>query len=266
MKPTTMNDHQIDLSARGWVRVTLWTVLGTIGCIAITLLVDAVNLMSESEPLRLQGMMIDILLPTLLAAPLLFFFTSKLRELAIAHEQMAVLAMTDSLTSVLNRGAFTAQVEAHLTNRRGEEPRRGALLIIDADNFKAINDRYGHDQGDEALRIIAGSLHRVLRRTDLIGRMGGEEFGVFLPGCRQVEAEVIAERIRATVAASERPSGAADLQLSVSVGGAAFEAVPQFKSLFRLADQQLYMAKRAGRNRVAVAALSPAAAEIPQAA
>jgi diguanylate cyclase (GGDEF)-like protein len=260
-----MTDRHIDFSESGWVRVTLWTVLGTIGCISITLLVDMENLAAASEPQRLHGMLIDILLPTLLAGPLLFFFTSKLRELAIAHERMSALAMTDSLTAVLNRGAFTSRVEAHLLSRRDDDQRNGTLLIIDADNFKRINDHYGHDTGDEALRTIADSIRRVLRRTDLIGRMGGEEFGVFLPGCARPEAEIIAERIRATVAAAVPSIEAPSLRLSVSVGGAVFQTVPQFKALFRIADQQLYLAKRAGRNRVAIATLSRTA-EVPQAA
>jgi diguanylate cyclase (GGDEF)-like protein len=236
----------------------LWTVLGTIGCVVTTLVVDWVNLASQSQPMRLRGMLIDILLPTLLASPLLFFFTSKLRDLAIAHERMAELAMTDSLTAVLNRGAFTAQVEARLMGRRAaDETRKGALLIIDADNFKAINDTYGHEGGDEALRIIAGAIRRVLRRSDLVGRMGGEEFGVFLEGCTRSETESIAERIRSTVARIAPPPTAPHLQLSVSVGGAFYRDTPQFKALFRLADQQLYLAKRAGRNRVAIAVVPP---------
>jgi diguanylate cyclase (GGDEF)-like protein len=255
-----MTRRHFDFSPTGWARVTLWTVLGTIGCVVITLLVDSVNLAAESQPMRLRGMMIDILLPMLLASPLLFFFTSKLRDLAIANEKMSELAMTDSLTAVLNRGAFTSQVEARLMSRRsGDDRRNGALLIIDADNFKAINDTYGHDGGDDALRTIAGSIRRVLRRSDLVGRMGGEEFGVFLEGCTRTEVESIAERIRMTVARTMPPPTTPNLRLSVSLGGAFYCEVPQFRALFRLADQQLYLAKRAGRNRVAIAVVPPPA-------
>jgi len=97
----------------------------------------------------------------------------------------------------------------------------------------------------------------MLRAPDLVGRLGGEEFGVFLPGATTEQAEHVAERIRQTVNDAEfMPAGAPHL-LSVSVGGAVFENELPFAELFRLADQQLYAAKQAGRNRVAIAPIRP---------
>jgi diguanylate cyclase (GGDEF)-like protein len=126
------------------------------------------------------------------------------------------------------------------------------LLIIDADNFKTINDLYGHDAGDEALTILARSIRSVLSAGDLIGRMGGEEFGVFLPGVDQKAAEQMAERVRRAVQLAQfSPNGDAYM-LSVSIGGAVFAQSTNFTELFRIADQRLYGAKRSGRNQAAI--------------
>jgi len=252
---------RFDYSPRGWGRVILWTVLGTLGCIAVALSVDSFNFMLLDEEQRTRAIFTDILLPLLLAPPLLLFFTSKLRELAIAHHELSIVASKDSLTSVLNRGAFTTLVDAYLNQAREQERNTsGALLVVDADNFKAINDSYGHDRGDEALRIIARSIAGILRSADLVGRIGGEEFGVFLPGSTVPQAEAVAERIRKIVNDAEFVPDGHRRCLSVSVGGAVFERRLMFNELFRLADQQLYTAKHGGRNRISVASVNAVAA------
>ena len=243
----------LDFSARGWARVLLWTVIGTIFCVAMALYVDSFNFDGMSDERRGRAILIDVLLPTFLAGPLILFFTMKLRELAITHYRLSVLAATDSLTSVLNRGAFTTLVDAYLTEVKNQEREtKGALLVIDADNFKSINDSFGHDRGDEAMRIVAGAIKSVLRGADIVGRIGGDEFGVFLPGSDAAQATLVAERIRRTVSdAIFQPQGSR-ASLSVSVGGAVFARRLPFSTLFRLADQQLYAAKGSGRNRIAV--------------
>lgn len=250
-----------DFSSRSWGRVVLWTVLGTVGCIAVALYVDSFNYLAMDEASRNRAVLTSILLPLMLAAPLLFFFTSKLRELAIAHHELSIVASKDSLTSVLNRGAFTTLVDAYLGQAREQERNTsGALLVVDADNFKAINDSYGHDWGDEALRIIARSIAGILRSADLVGRIGGEEFGVFLPGSTVPHAEAVAERIRKIINDVEFVPDGQRRCLSVSVGGAVFDRRLMFNELFRLADQQLYTAKHSGRNRISVAPVNAVAA------
>lgn len=245
---------KLDLSAEGWGRVIVYTVLGTIVCVAAALYVDSFNFANYDEAARTRAIIVDVALPIVLAVPLLLFFTSKLRELAIAHKRLTIYASTDALTQVMNRAAFSTLVDAYLSEVRAAEDRaKGALLIIDADDFKAVNDRFGHDRGDEALVTIASSIKSMLRAPDLVGRLGGEEFGVFLPGATTEQAKSVAERIREQVNhANFSPAGAAH-RLSVSVGGAVFEKELPFAELFRHADQQLYAAKRDGRNRVAIA-------------
>lgn len=243
---------KLNLSPQSWGRVIVTTLAGTVVCIAVAFYVDSFNFTDMDNATRLRAMVSDLFIPTVLAVPIIFFLSSKLRELAIAHQRLAIYASTDSLTQVMNRAAFSTLVEAYLTEIRGMQV-RGALLIIDADNFKSVNDRYGHDRGDEALIAIATAIKSMVRAPDIVGRLGGEEFGVFLPGATSDQAAGVAERIRQSVSdAKFLPAGAAH-HLSVSVGGAVFGRPLAFHELFRFADQQLYQAKRGGRNQVAVA-------------
>lgn len=187
------------------------------------------------------------ILPILLGVPFFVYTGVRVRGLTITNLRLGLVARTDSLTSCLNRGAFTAKVSTQLARRP-----RGALLMIDADNFKSINDVYGHDAGDEALTIIARAIRTILRAGDLVGRMGGEEFGVYLPEVDQKSAEAIAERIRRSVNLAGFSPDGTQRPLAVSIGGVAFDSAASFSELFRIADQRLYGAKQNGRNRVTV--------------
>ena len=239
------------ISVRSWIKLARWTVLGTLGCMVVSLAFNYVAFADFPYDARRQGLVSAAIIPIILAGPLFFYLTRKLRELKIVNHKLNVLASTDSLTACLNRGAFSSQVDERLLRAGGRKPDgAGALLVIDADHFKAINDRFGHGQGDEALRIIARAIRTSVRSGDLVGRLGGEEFGVFLPGANEANAADVAERIRRAIAdAVFLPNGARH-PLSVSVGGAVYDARIDFSDLFRIADQRLYEAKEAGRNRV----------------
>lgn len=247
----------MDFSPSGWGRVFLWTALGTIGCISVALFVDSFNFPNLTPEGLRRAIAVDVLVPMALAIPMLFFLLSKMRELAIAHELLRRHAATDNLTELLNRGAFTREVEEALADARfADDGMRGTLLVIDADNFKAINDTFGHEAGDAALRLIATSIRGVLRSADLVGRIGGEEFAVYLPGTTLLIAEAVAERIRLAVHRAEFAPDGKPHQLTVSVGGAVFDRHLPFTELFRIADQQLYAAKQNGRNCVSVSSIS----------
>jgi len=144
----------------------MWTLFGSLGCIVAAVLLDSTTFTHVSEAERTRSLLTDVFVPLIIAAPLLYYFSSKLRELAIAHHKLALLASTDSLTEVLNRGAFTTLVDAYLDDVRDSEA-SGALLVIDVDHFKRINDSLGHDRGDEALRLIAGTIKDAVRSVDL---------------------------------------------------------------------------------------------------
>lgn len=237
----------MDLSPLGKGRIYLVTVVVTLLCVATALFVDSFNFNGMAPDRLARAILVDLLLPTVLAAPLIFFFMSKLRELAIAHRRLTIFASTDQLTGLLNRAAFTTLVEGRL----GAE-HRGALLILDADNFKSINDSFGHERGDEALRLLSRAMGGVLRQSDLLGRIGGEEFAVFLPGAERFTAEAVGERMRRAVSVIPfAPAGRAH-RLTVSIGGAVFDRPLPLSDLLRVADQQLYVAKQNGRNRVAI--------------
>jgi diguanylate cyclase (GGDEF)-like protein len=166
----------------------------------------------------------DVIIPLLIAPPCFFYLLSKLRQLAIAHDQLIIIASTDVLTSCLNRVAFTTMVDACLERvDRQKRRREGALLVIDVDHFKAVNDSFGQDTGDEALKIIVRSIRSTLRDVDPVGRMGGEEFSVFLPGTHPDSAEIVAERIRSTVkAANFRPMASCAISRSASAPSRSF--------------------------------------------
>ena len=251
----------LDLSQTGWGRVVLVTTCGTLLCVIAALTIDSFNFSALDDSQRFRALLVDILLPTSLAAPMLGFLMAKLRELAISKRELTVLATTDSLTAVLNRGAFTMLVESYLDKvAAAQKAQGGALLVVDVDHFKTINDRFGHHEGDRALRLVARAIQNAVRDIDLVGRIGGEEFGVFLPGSSASDATGVAERIRGAITETEvRPETFHAHFISVSGGWTSFTRRATFEQLFREADRHLYSAKRQGRNRVEFAPLVAAA-------
>lgn len=242
--------HKSLSTLQSWASVWRWTLLGTFACVAVSVAVNAMMFEDLGAIARQRSLLSGIVLPILFAAPLFFYLSSRMRGMAITNVRLGLVARTDSLTACLNRGAFTSKVGALLSERQPGS--QGALLMIDADNFKAINDQFGHDCGDEALTIIARSIRAVLRTGDLVGRLGGEEFGVYLPGADHGSAEAIAERIRRSVNLALFAPDGQPRSLSVSIGGAVSNGPASFAELFRIADQRLYGAKQTGRNRATV--------------
>jgi len=165
-------------------------------------------------------------------------------QLAAAHRRLSEKARRDDMTGMLNRESFFAALEG---SRRKAD--RGALLIIDADHFKTINDSFGHLSGDEALLLIAAAIGRGVRPGDVLGRIGGEEFGAFLVGAGEQEAMRVAESIRCEVELIRfRPVEERTIPLTVSIGGTVCAAEATVAELMRSADRRLYEAKHGGRN------------------
>lgn len=242
---------RLDLSATSWGRVIAVTVVGTAFFIAVAFFVDSFNFHRLSPEALWRAQMTDLLLPLGLGGSFLFFLMWKIRQLAIAQRELSVIAATDSLTAVLNRGAFSMLVEAYLEQASKEEnTRSGALLIIDADHFKSINDRLGHDSGDQALRLIAEAIKGQLRGVDLVGRIGGEEFGVFMPGADPSHSWLVAESIRRRIREMDFSPGGRPCPLSVSIGGTSFSGPTTYEEIFSAADRRLYTAKANGRDQV----------------
>jgi len=163
-----------------------------------------------------------------------------------AHEKLSEKSRHDAMTGFLNRESFFTVLDQ---SRRKVD--RGALLLVDADFFKRINDGYGHLVGDDALLEIAAALRRAVRERDIVGRIGGEEFAVLLAGADAGEAGIIAERVRREVEAiGFMPAQGKTHALTVSVGGTVCWPDAGISDLMREADRRLYQAKNSGRNRV----------------
>lgn len=238
---------RLDFSAKGRSRVVALTILGTLICIVAAYAIDSY---SAEDGWQLGGIN-NLIIPLVLAPPFFYFLLSKLRELAIAHHELMIVSTTDSLTDCFNRRAFTKLVDRCLDRMlKQQPPPQGALLVIDVDHFKSVNDNFGHEIGDQALKLIAETIRGAVRDTDAVGRIGGEEFAVFMPGVNYLQAEDMAERIRTAVANARFSPAGRPHALTISIGGATFERATTFSELYRQADSRLYDAKRNGRNRV----------------
>lgn len=193
----------------------------------------------------------SVVLAVLFTVPLYGFLAFKLQQMHLLNRKLHDLATTDFLTGALNRGAFVTNVENHLHDSgTRDNALTSALLVIDVDHFKAINDRYGHQTGDMALVRIADTLRGCLKENTMFGRLGGEEFGVFLEGVTPHEAMRIAESCRIAVGKSIFLPAGETHALSISIGVAFVHPGDDFTSLFKQADTCLYLAKSRGRNRI----------------
>ena len=171
-----------------------------------------------------------------------------LQAAELHHRDEAIL---DPLTGLLNRHALIPRfIEIAQQARLTQQP--VCLLLCDVDNFKAVNDEHGHDRGDAVLRDVAYELRKRLRSFELVYRLGGEEFLIVLPGVGSDDGRDVAERLRAAVE-QVRPAGI-PITISIGVSAARGEHV-DYDTLFKAADEALYEAKRAGRNRVTAASV-----------
>lgn len=170
----------------------------------------------------------------------------------LAYEaELERLARTDGLTGLWNRRYFVELCGREM-NRAERDATPLSLLMIDLDHFKAVNDRHGHAAGDAVLCALAGHFRSQLRLIDVIGRLGGEEFGVGLPAIGLDEALGVAERMRAGLEGLDIDAAGAQLRCTVSIGIAEWNGSESFDVLLARADAALYAAKRQGRNRVLV--------------
>ncbi len=169
-----------------------------------------------------------------------------------SDQELRRLVSTDSLTGLCSRRSFLAQARK-VFDRKNSRGRELALLIMDLDHFKAVNDHHGHPAGDQALRVFANHCRKVLGPDVLVARMGGEEFAVLLRTADAERAGELAERLRKQVRTTPVELAAGRIMLSVSIGLATARPTDDdFSDLLKRADRALYQAKSAGRNRVEI--------------
>jgi len=174
-------------------------------------------------------------------------------ELKLLEEQLREMAATDFLTGIANRRHFLARLEQELSRIHRLDGHCAAVLMLDSDHFKQVNDTFGHAIGDNVLRHLAVLMQHELRNIDTVGRVGGEEFAVILPGADLPAAEVFAERLRKKIAGTPMAHEDRVIPLTVSIGVAGIKAsdASADEALVR-ADRALFRAKECGRNQVAV--------------
>ena len=190
---------------------------------------------------------------------LLFTIAIAFILLAMAKERTEhrhkTAALIDPLTGVANRRAFLQESEAQL-RRQATDPRPIAVMLLDLDNFKSINDRFGHAIGDRVLELFAEIAGKSMRRADLFGRLGGEEFAALLIDTTRERAMAVAEQIRQTFAQATSEVDGRPVVATVSVGIViSYDAVLDISALLAQADHALYRAKDNGRNRVEIASI-----------
>jgi diguanylate cyclase (GGDEF)-like protein len=230
-----------------WVAIGMFSFHGIV-YLARIVLTWGMGLAPEASMFDLKWLPVGIFEALFYTFGTAFILLSMTKERAEARHRRA--ALVDPLTGVPNRRGFVDRATRLLTRCRADgQP--VSVLLFDLDNFKRINDTYGHQVGDEVLAGFCRAAQQRCRPQDLFARLGGEEFVCLLPGTNTQAAFAIAERIRADADATRRAIGFASLQATVSIGIAnTLDAGDELTGLLGAADKALYQAKAKGRNRV----------------
>jgi diguanylate cyclase len=196
---------------------------------------------------------IAVLIPATILPPIAYLLIETIRLQTETIRTVDSRIMFDMLTGAFNRNHF-------LDNMRAAQV-AGPIMIIDADHFKAINDQHGHAVGDEALRILANALKQTVGESGIVGRLGGEEFGAFLPGKSEEEGHICADAICSAVRGLHPFIAGHAIHLSVSIGCAYHRPARVIGHSLKQADDLLYRAKAEGRDRALFVPGSPAATQ-----
>lgn len=184
-----------------------------------------------------------------------------IQQLEAELEHLRKLVYYDELTDVFNRRGFLKEAgklfETIVPSKKGDERRRElpvpfSVVFLDIDDFKKVNDTFGHEAGDEILRAMGQAVPRHFREYDIVGRWGGEEFVIALLGADSKVTHQIAERMREAVAVLSVPAGKHVLRVTLSIGVAQHSDELNIMALIDRADGAMYLAKKSGKNRVAI--------------
>ena len=224
------------------IGLTSLSVALSVGALALFCFVTAAKVISAAE-----GYFISVLIPLLVAPPTAYLFGRFAYQLDLVQQELLFLSRMDELTGLFNRRTFIAEAQ-HRLHQAQIDNTPVAFLLLDADHFKNVNDTYGHAAGDEALRQISRVIRHFTHASAVVGRLGGEEFAIMVPGMNESEAVQLAEEVRSDIQAIRCRYEGAVFTLSVSIGIVVMPAAQTLKQLMKAADVTLYAAKTAGRN------------------
>ena len=227
-----------------WYEGALWGLVFTLGAMALRMAVE----LDQQVP---STTVFVSLLNQLSFAVVSGIAMSAFIYVRRTQRQLVDLAMHDPLTHALNARSFSERLGQELErNRRYNRPL--AVLYLDLDDFKAVNDTHGHQTGDAVLRLVADAIRRVVRQADLVGRLGGDEFAVLMPETDGAEADAVGRRLVTELARAFR--GSPTVTASIGVVSCTLTRA-ESDDVLRSADQAMYEAKRSGKNRVVQIAL-----------
>lgn len=243
----------LDMTLRGCTGIELATVIRQQDDYMQTPIVFISNELAPDEQLKAISLGVDdFLTKPIHPEHLVSSVTSRAYRSHLLRSYIA----RDSLTGVLNHTAFKEQLDIEIA-RAQRQSAPLTLAMIDLDHFKSVNDTYGHPTGDAVLKSLTRLLQQRLRKTDVVGRYGGEEFTVLLPNTSAPAGMRVMDEIRVSFGAIRHLSDASGFCATLSAGLAQFPTYPDASQLLRAADKALYDAKRAGRNRIVLAVVPP---------
>jgi diguanylate cyclase len=235
------------------IRTAREVLIFTAAITAVTVAIPVVTVLSvfEAAPHPIfeavgsQLLAIAAIIPLFITPPVALLLLNMIRQQTEMLENTDARIMYDMLTGVLNRSHFLDSIRASDVG--------GPLMIVDADHFKAINDNHGHAVGDEALRILANAIRECVGQQGFVGRLGGEEFAVFMPGKSEEQGHQMAEAICAAVRGLVPMVAGSQVKLTVSIGCGYHRMTNVIGHSLKKADDLLYRAKALGRDRVILA-------------
>lgn len=227
----------------------LVTIFSVISSVTITFIIDGIM----NRPIPLSGLIASISAPLLLAPLFTWVILGLLFRIHHMQEEMRELATYDQLTGVYSRRAFL-EISNQYFEVAKREQKQIAVLFIDIDYFKKINDGYGHAIGDVVLRTVAEEISNTIRKSDILGRYGGEEFIISILNAGEEDALIVAEKIRNIVHGKIIVIGDHSIFASISIGiSISRREVPtSLDDLIHEADKAMYVSKNSGRNRTTI--------------
>lgn len=225
----------------------------SVGSVVLSVLATFIAYRVTGMPMDLVVYVVAVIVPLIVAPFASSTVVNLLFELEKAHTRVRTLAVTDELTGAYNRRHFFEIAEAEF-ERSMRHSLPLSVLLLDGDNFKKINDTYGHLCGDQVLQTLGRLCTGTIRKNDVFARYGGEEFIVLLPHTDAQGAQVLAERIRRLILEQPVVYGGEQILFTVSIGAATSSpGIQHFSQIVDQADQSLYKAKNSGKNCVVIA-------------